>query len=127
MAFNNKNIALLAHLQDLAQRTDTLIQILNSRYDANVTASTDSNADYATEVVDARVDSQSNNLGSLGANIRNGQMLLQREIDTEAYARIEDNDSLQRQINTVAKAVMMITCLYSEIKEQLRSGKSDSQ
>lgn len=119
MAFNNKNIALLAHLQDLAQRTDTLIQILNSRYDANVTASTDSNADYAAEVVDARVDSQGNNLGSLGANIRNGQMLLQREI--------EDNDSLQRQIDTVATAVMMITCLYSEIKEQLRSGKSDSQ
>ena len=79
MAFNNKNIALLAHLQDLAQRTDTLIQILNSRY------------------------------------------------DTEAYARIEDNDFLQRQIDTVATAVMTISCLYSEIKEQLRSGKSDSQ
>lgn len=43
---------------------------IETRQDANVTASTDANADYAAEVVDARVDSDGKTHGSLGDAIR---------------------------------------------------------
>lgn len=43
---------------------------IEARQDANVTASTDRNANYAAELVDARVDDTSRTFGSAGANIR---------------------------------------------------------
>ena len=60
--------------EDLTEsNADTLndrMDNLEARLDANVTASTDSDADYAAEVVDARVDDNSTTYDSLGANIR---------------------------------------------------------
>ncbi len=50
----------------LNSRMDTL----EARLDANVTASTDPDADYAAEVVDARVDDTGKTRTSLGDNIR---------------------------------------------------------
>lgn len=43
---------------------------LETRMDANVSASTDADADYAAEVVDARVDNSDNVYASLGAHLR---------------------------------------------------------
>lgn len=43
---------------------------IETRQDANVTASTDRNANYAAELVDARVDDNSHTFGSAGANLR---------------------------------------------------------
>lgn len=43
---------------------------LDARLDANVAASTDSNADYAAEVVDARVGRDAKSYGSLGEAVR---------------------------------------------------------
>lgn len=43
---------------------------IEARQDANVTASTDRNADYAAELVDARVDDTSRTFDSAGANLR---------------------------------------------------------
>lgn len=49
------------------------IDLLNTRLDANVTASTDADADYAAEVVDARVDGEGNSHTSLGDHIRDAE------------------------------------------------------
>ena len=44
---------------------------MQKRLDANVTASTKPQADYAAELVDARVDSHGNEYPSLGSRLRN--------------------------------------------------------
>ncbi len=75
-------------LNTMTQRTEAAEDLTNSnkaaleqrmanieaRQDANVSASTDSSADYAAEVVDARVGWDSTGYGSLGAAVR-GQAL----------------------------------------------------
>lgn len=43
---------------------------LDKRLDANVSASTDKDKDYAAEVVDARVDEEGTKYGSVGSHIR---------------------------------------------------------
>ena len=55
-----------SNTEELNDRMDTL----ESRQDANVTASTDSDADYAAEVVDARVNFAGTEYASLGTHIR---------------------------------------------------------
>lgn len=49
---------------------ETRMANIETRQDANVRASTDASADYATEVVDARVDADSATHASLGAHLR---------------------------------------------------------
>lgn len=49
---------------------NTRMDGIDKRLDANVTASTDKDADYAAEVVDARVDDEENVYPSLGAHMR---------------------------------------------------------
>lgn len=129
--------------------------VLDARMDAQVTASTEADADYAAEVVDGRVDSWANEQASLGENVRGGQsrisealnqaqMLLQGQIDTLAEARLEnslniayanetrrrelakeeearvrDDDSLQRQIDSLSEAVLGILAIISEKREKL--------
>lgn len=51
---------------ELNSRMDTL----DKRLDANVSASTDKDKDYAAEVVDARVDDEGTKYGSVGSHIR---------------------------------------------------------
>lgn len=51
---------------ELNSRMDTL----DKRLDANVSASTDKDKDYAAEVVDARVDEEGTKYGSVGSHIR---------------------------------------------------------
>ena len=49
---------------------DTRMDGIDKRLDANVAASTDKNADYAAEVVDARVDCEGETFATLGGAIR---------------------------------------------------------
>ena len=60
--------------EDLTEsNTDTLndrMDNIETRLDANVTASTDSDSDYAAEVVDARIDADGTTYASLGKHIR---------------------------------------------------------
>lgn len=63
---------------------NTRMDGIDKRLDANVTASTDKNADYAAEVVDARVDDDENTYPSLGAHMRalgNGSGILLGAVD----------------------------------------------
>lgn len=53
---------------------------MNKRLDANVTASTDSKADYAAELVDTRVDSEGTTYPSAGEAIRSITAGLARKI-----------------------------------------------
>lgn len=77
----------------LNSRMDTL----EARLDANVTASTDPDADYAAEVVDARVDDTGKTRTSLGDNIRSigGVRTFQNILDawTREYGYINETGS----------------------------------
>ena len=85
MAYDENSITTVGQLKNLAEKNkaeiDTLTlaqEVLDARMDAQVTASTDSDADYAAEVVDARVDIWANNHDSLGTNVRDGQQRIAR-------------------------------------------------
>ena len=102
----------LRHIEVLAQKQIQADAVLSSRIDAQVRASTDSDADYAAEVVDGRVDTWGYEHASLGTNIREGQM------------RISVNQEiLQSQINSLAEAVLEILAIISENRE--RQGGKD--
>jgi hypothetical protein len=65
---------------ELSSRMDGI----DERLDANVSASTDADADYAAEVVDARVNSKGETYDSLGTHLRaigNGEGILEGAID----------------------------------------------
>ena len=64
---------------ELNSRMDTL----DKRLDANVSASTDKNQDYAAEVVDARVDAHGHNFASLGAALRRSDGALRPDLKVE--------------------------------------------
>ena len=123
MSYNLTHVALVSHLKKLAQLTidsvnslNTKIQTLSARYDANVKASTDSSADYAAEVVDARVDTWGGEHGSLGANIRDGQQ-------SEKLERLESDGTLQTQLQTLSEAVLKQAVMIAEIRETLQELK----
>lgn len=119
MSYDRTSTIQLSHFQNLAALVSTLLQVINSRFDANVTASTDSDADYATELVDGRVDTWGNTLGSLGANIRAGQLRLDLALKSEETHRIEDNQSLQKQIDALSAAVLETLAIISENRERI--------
>ena len=86
-------------IRKLGRLLKTADEVLSARIDALVTATTDSDADYAAEVADGRADAWGNVCGSLGSNIRSGQnrlslalellqTLLQEQIDALAESRI---------------------------------------
>lgn len=60
----------IADAEEIQKNIIERMESIEARQDANVTASTDSNADYAAEVVDARVDSFGATYDSLGDAIR---------------------------------------------------------
>ena len=108
MAYDNNSLTTVGQLKGSAEKakaeSDALRlaqSVLDARMDAQVTASTYADADYAAEVVDARVDMWANEQASLGGNIRGGQSrisdalnqaqtLLQGEIDALTEARLEN-------------------------------------
>ncbi len=108
MAYDNNSLTTVRQLKGSAEKakaeSDALRlaqSVLDARMDAQVTASTDADADYAAEVVDGRVDIWANEQASLGGNIRGGQSrisdalnqaqtLLQGQIDALTEARMEN-------------------------------------
>lgn len=64
---------------ELNSRMDTL----DKRLDANVSASTDKDKDYAAEVVDARVDARGHGYASLGSALRRTDGALRPELKVE--------------------------------------------
>lgn len=58
------------HLTETTENVRSRMDGLEARINANVTASTESSADYAAEVVDARVDESGKEHGSLGDYLR---------------------------------------------------------
>lgn len=58
------------NLANSLDETDAEVETLKNQVAANVTASTDSDADYAAEVADARVDHDGSKHTSLGEHIR---------------------------------------------------------
>ena len=95
-------------------------EVLSSRMDAQVTATTESDADYAAEVVDARIDVWGNENASLGTGIREGQnrqILLLNEVKT----------SHQKQIDDLAEARLENLVTGIEAHEQFRQGLSKEE
>ena len=108
VAYDDNSLTTVKQLKSSAEKakaeTDTLAlaqSVLEARMDAQVTASTDADADYAAEVIDGRVDALANEQASLGANVRDGQSrisealtnaqgFLQAQIDALTEARLEN-------------------------------------
>ena len=155
MPYNDAHVTELAHLKvfsgavraeldDLLNESKSLstqLQTLEVRYDANVIASTDSDADYAAEVVDARVDAWGNSHTNLGANIRAGQQDLsdaiatlegtqgtlvsndeqqKEEISNEASERRDDEFMVDIQLQELSEAVLRLSVMVWDIREKLR-------
>lgn len=153
----NNNSPSISQLKTVLVFLQGIIQTLETRADIQVTASTDSDADYAAEVVDGRVDIWGNAQGSLGANIRDGQTRLslglqyvkqshQEQIDAlaesvkgltvtlsetldkrrletvnEQASRIERDEFLQSQIDTLSFAMLELCVLISDTRDLLRT------
>lgn len=125
MSYHDNSTTTVGQLKKVYAKNKTAQKVLSSRMDAQITASTDTDADYAAEVADGRVDAWGNAQASLGTNIRSGQnrltellTLMQSE---EAKNRINDEDLLQKQINELSYAVLTLTATISEIRERERN------
>ena len=106
MSYAENSLTTVKQLKNLAEKnkaeidTLTLAQsVLDARMNAQVTASTDADADYAAEVVDARIDAWSNEQASLGANIRDGQQRIAQGLQLVQVSH-------QEQINSLAEALL---------------------
>ena len=75
-----KVTAATSAMKDTQSSMDAAVVQMNKRLDANVTASTDSKADYAAELVDTRVDSEGTTYPSAGEAIRSITAGLARKI-----------------------------------------------
>ncbi len=106
----------LNHIDKIQKDRILAERVLSSRIDAQVTASTDSDADYAAEVADGRVDTWGNEQASLGANIREGQK-------RNSNAIIQTQEILQAQIDAIAYAEMEQAVMLSEVRDELRNLK----
>lgn len=83
----------------LALRTQ--IQTLAARQDADITAATED-----SEVIDARVDAWGNEHGSLGTNIREGQLRLEEAInDGQAGTQEQIQELAETRINGLLEEV----------------------
>ena len=133
MAYVDDNLTTVGQLKKLAEKhksdTDTLTlaqEVLDARMDAQVTASTDADADYAAEVVDGRVDIWANTYDSLGANIRDGQQRITqglRQVQESHQAQIDDlAEALLGDVTGVAEALEKRRLELSK-EEESRIGK----
>ena len=142
--FKTLSEAVRAELDDLSDTSESLttqLQTLEARYDVNVTASTDSDADYAAEVVDARVDTWANEHASLGANIRavqqdlsdaigglnesqsslaNDNKCRKEEISNEVKERLESEFMVQLQLQALSEAILKQSVMLAETRNALR-------
>lgn len=113
MSYDTDKLTRLLALKKLAQRVNSRISAIESSLAANVTASTDSDADYAAELVDARIDSSGAAHASAGANVRYWQGSL-----------TDKNEYLQAEIDDLAEAYIEILAQIGEIQSRLRALES---
>ena len=147
MSYDTNKLTQVLALKKLAQRVQSRISVIESSVAANVTASTDNDADYAAELVDARIDSTGTPHASAGANVRYWQgsltdanELLQDQINelSEGYLEMltqfntiqirqvrlkevqEANEALQEQINQISECYLEILTQLGSIQSNLR-------
>ena len=120
MAYNNNSLTTVKQLKNLAEKNKTEIdaltlaqEVLDSRMDAQVTATTEPDADYAAEVVDGRVDIWGNEHASLGANIRDGQLRISHGLQLV-------QESHQGQIDALAESMLEEVAGVAETLETRR-------
>ena len=120
MAYNDDSLTTVKQLKNLAERNKTEVdaltlaqEVLDSRMDAQVTATTDSDADYAAEVVDGRVDAWANEHASLGENMRDGQARI-------AHGLRLVQESHQEQIDALAESMLEEVASVAETLETRR-------
>lgn len=105
-------------LSNSLDETDAEVETLKNQVAANVTASTDSDADYAAEVADARVDHDGSRHTSLGEHIREvtGDMAEDIE-DIQIGARVSFSDariSSGEEITTEEKGLLRLSNMSHE-------------
>ena len=112
------------HIEKLAQKLILAITALNARLDAQVTASTDADADYAAEVADAQTVLQGE-IDALSESRMEGLLNISDEAETRRRAMTEETErrttedgNLQRQINSLAESVLGILAIISENRER---------
>ncbi len=88
-----KVTAATSAMKDTQNSMDAAVAQMNKRLDANVTASTDSKADYAAELVDTRVDSEGTTYPSAGEAIRSITAGLARKIVPVDWGTASRNES----------------------------------
>ena len=116
MSYTAAHAARLKDIKSLGIRLKSVTDSLSTRIAsaeksiaANVTASTDSDADYAAEVVDSRIDAAGSAHASSGANIRYWQETL-----TEA------NEYIQKQVNDLSEVYLEVLAQIGQIESRLR-------
>ena len=99
---------------ELNSRMDTL----DKRLDANVSASTDKNQDYAAEVVDARVDVHGHNFASLGAALRRSDGALRADLKVEiGLGKVTlKGESDNESTGQVEKIVVEDRCVAADVR-----------
>lgn len=114
----NTDEALREKLSDAETRMNVSKRELNewmdgieARLDANLTASTDANADYAAEVVDARIGWDSKDYGCLGTAVREQVGTLFKALDVNTT---ELTNGLSRYANGSEEACMKILPLWEQ-------------
>ena len=88
-----KVTAATSAMKDTQNSMDAAVAQMNKRLDANVTASTDSKADYAAELVDTRVDNEGTTYPSAGEAIRSITAGLARKIVPVHWGTATRNES----------------------------------
>ena len=98
-----KVTAATSAMKDTQNSMDAAVAQMNKRLDANVTASTDSKADYAAELVDTRVDSEGTTYPSAGEAIRSITAGLARKIvPTEMGTAYRNENTVQNSMEGAA-------------------------
>ena len=98
-----KVTAATSAMKDTQSSMDAAVAQMNKRLDANVTASTDSKADYAAELVDTRVDSEGTTYPSAGEAIRSITAGLARKIvPTEMGTAYRNENTVQNSMEGAA-------------------------
>ncbi len=120
MPYDDSHLTRITDLKDAMEtwavyelRLRQQMQALETRQDAVVTVATED-----SEVIDARIDSWSNQHSSLGSAIRNGQIHLEDKFDAVCA-------NLQTQIDSVSSLILGMNTTLAKVWEALRTLKEE--
>ena len=106
-----KVTAATSAMKDTQSSMDAAVAQMNKRLDANVTASTDSKADYAAELVDTRVDSEGTTYPSAGEAMRSITAgLLRKIVPVEMGTAYRNENTVQNSMEGAA-----VRCLVHHV------------